>query len=154
MHSVQFTILNCTQCKLTINLLALSQSDCRNFYSHDNNINFVLNLCCVSLFFLGSFVMFFQYIAKDVGADPVMFGYLQAAMAIMLLLGSPIFGRFGDVFGSRAALVLAFAATTLNNLLLGMARTVNMLFVSRIPALFMHNRQGTVCLIIFSEIHC
>ena len=90
------------------------------------------------------FVVFFQYISKDVGADPVMFGYLQAAMAIMLLLGSPIFGRFGDVFGSRAALVLAFAATTLNNLLLGMARTVNMLFVSRIPALFMHNRQGTV----------
>ena len=53
---MQFTILNCTQCKLTINLLALSQSDCRNFYSHmiicytskasENLTKFCLCCCC------------------------------------------------------------------------------------------------------------
>ena len=48
----------------------------------------------------------FQYLSKKLGADPVVFGYLQTTFAVVQLCGGPIFGRFGDVFGSRAALVL------------------------------------------------
>lgn len=72
------------------------------------------------------------YLSKKLGADPVVFGYLQTTFAVVQLCGGPIFGRFGDIFGSRAALVLSFAAAALSYSILGIASTVSMLFLSRL----------------------
>ena len=85
----------------------------------------------------------FQYLSKKLGADPVVFGYLQTTFAVVQLCGGPIFGRFGDIFGSRAALVLAFAAAAMSYSILGLASTVSMLFLSRLPSVFMHAMQGS-----------
>ena len=71
-----------------------------------------------------------------------MFGYLQTTFALVQLCGGPIIGRFGDIFGSRAALVLSFAAAALTYSILGLASSVTMLFVSRLPSVFMHAMQG------------
>lgn len=71
-----------------------------------------------------------------------MFGYLQTTFALVQLCGGPIIGRFGDIFGSRAALVLSFAAAALSYSILGSASSVSMLFVSRFPSVFMHAMQG------------
>lgn len=83
------------------------------------------------------------YLSKKLGADPVVFGYLQTTFAVVQLCGGPIFGRFGDIFGSRAALVLSFAAAALSYSILGIASTVSMLFLSRLPSVFMHAMQGS-----------
>lgn len=83
------------------------------------------------------------YLSKKLGADPVVFGYLQTTFAVVQLCGGPIFGRFGDIFGSRAALVLSFAAAALSYSILGLASTVSMLFLSRLPSVFMHAMQGS-----------
>ena len=53
-----------------------------------------------------------------------------------------MYGRFGDQFGSRAALVMAFAAAATSYGLLGLAGSVWVLFLSRLPSMFMHAMQG------------
>lgn len=51
-------------------------------------------------------------------------------------LGFP--GRFGDLFGARAALSVACASTVLFFLLLAVADHPAMLFIHKLPTLFMH----------------
>ena len=83
-----------------------------------------------------------QYLTKALGVDTVVFGYLQTTFAIVQLCGGPVYGRFGDQFGSRAALVMAFAAAATSYGLLGLAGSVWVLFLSRLPSMFMHAMQG------------
>lgn len=85
---------------------------------------------------------FLQYLSKKLGADPIVFGYLQTTFAVVQLCGGPLFGRFGDLFGSRAALSLAFLAASVSYGILGMSTSVTMLFLSRLPSVFMHAMQG------------
>ena len=85
---------------------------------------------------------YLQYLSKKLGANPVVFGYLQTTFAVVQLCGGPLFGRFGDIFGSRAALLLAFGSAAAAYFLLGMASSVGMLFLSRLPSVFMHVMQG------------
>lgn len=99
-------------------------------------------LVACNFYQLNSVSVLFQYLSKKLGADPVVFGYLQTTFAVVQLCGGPIFGRFGDLFGSRAALVLSFAAAAVSYSILGLASTVSMLFLSRLPSVFMHAMQG------------
>ena len=83
-----------------------------------------------------------QYLSKQLGADPVVFGYLQTTFAIVQLAGGPLFGRFGDLFGSRMAMTLAFLAAAASYFLLYMSFSMTILFLSRLPSVFMHAMQG------------
>ncbi|KAK3588585.1 hypothetical protein CHS0354_001911 [Potamilus streckersoni] len=82
------------------------------------------------------------YLSKKLGVNPVMFGYLQTTFAVVQLAGGPLFGRFGDIFGGRAAMTLAFSASAITYLILSMSSTVPLLFLSRLPSVFMHAMQG------------
>ncbi|XP_074086913.1 solute carrier family 22 member 18 [Macrotis lagotis] len=82
------------------------------------------------------------YLAKNLGLDSVGFGYLQTIFGVLQLLGGPIFGRFADQWGARAALTLSFLAGSGLYLLLSLATNVPLLMASRIPALFMHVLPG------------
>uniref|UniRef100_A0A3B5MBG5 Organic cation transporter-like protein 2 n=1 Tax=Xiphophorus couchianus TaxID=32473 RepID=A0A3B5MBG5_9TELE len=78
------------------------------------------------------------YLAKKLGFDTLWFGYLQTTVGLIQLIGGPMFGRFGDLFGARAALSLACAATTVSFLLLAVANHPVLLFVHKLPTVFMH----------------
>ncbi|XP_015228833.1 PREDICTED: solute carrier family 22 member 18 [Cyprinodon variegatus] len=78
------------------------------------------------------------YLAKKLGFDTLWFGYLQTTVGVIQLIGGPMFGRFGDLFGARAALSLACAATTVFFGLLAAANHPFMLFVHKLPTVFMH----------------
>ncbi|XP_059831551.1 solute carrier family 22 member 18 isoform X2 [Hypanus sabinus] len=82
------------------------------------------------------------YLSKKLGMDAVMFGYLQTTFAIVQLLGGPLFGRFGDLFGGRAALSLAYLSSSLTSLIMGLSTNVLLLFLSRLPSIFMHGMQA------------
>ena len=69
-------------------------------------------------------------------------GYLETMFSFILMCGGPLYGRFGDVFGSRAALMLSCSATVLAYGILSLANSIPMLFLSRIPMGFMHTLQG------------
>lgn len=72
----------------------------------------------------------------------ITYGYLQTAFGALQLLGGPIYGRLGDIFGSRAVLVLAHSCGVLSYFLLSIATNTSMLFLARIPGLLLHGAQG------------
>ncbi|KAK5601673.1 hypothetical protein CRENBAI_022238 [Crenichthys baileyi] len=78
------------------------------------------------------------YLAKKLGFDTLWFGYLQTTVGVIQLIGGPVFGRFGDVFGARAALSLACASTSVFFVLLAIADHPFMLFIHKLPTIFMH----------------
>lgn len=83
------------------------------------------------------------FLSKKLGADPVVFGYLETVFAVSMLLGGPIFGRFGDLFGARAALMVAFLSSFLTYAVLAVADSIFMLFISRLCAFMMHAMHGS-----------
>ncbi|XP_078271300.1 solute carrier family 22 member 18 [Rhinoraja longicauda] len=115
-----------------------SQKDARTgFIILVTHINMVLYSTC---FWIQNGVM--PYLSKRLGMDTVMFGYLQTTFAIIQLLGGPLFGRFGDLFGGRAALSLAYLSSGLTYVLMGFSTSVSLLFLSRLPSVFMHGMQA------------
>ncbi|XP_032815847.1 solute carrier family 67 member A1 isoform X2 [Petromyzon marinus] len=82
------------------------------------------------------------YLSRKLDVDAVQFGTLQTFFAVVQLLGGSFFGRFGDVFGGRAALSVAYLSAAFAHLLLGLSSSVPLLFISRLPSMFMHGFQG------------
>lgn len=78
------------------------------------------------------------YLAKKLGFDTLWFGYLQTTVGVIQLLGGPMFGRFADLFGARVALSLACSSTIVFFLLLAIADHPVMLFIHKLPTVFMH----------------
>nr|XP_046251451.1 solute carrier family 22 member 18 isoform X1 [Scatophagus argus] len=78
------------------------------------------------------------YLAKKLGFDTLWFGYLQTMVGVIQLFGGPMFGRFADLFGARVALSLACASTVVFFLLLAVANHPAMLFIHKLPTVFMH----------------
>ncbi|XP_033842166.1 solute carrier family 22 member 18 [Periophthalmus magnuspinnatus] len=78
------------------------------------------------------------FLAKKLGFDTLWFGYLQTLVGVLQLIGNPLFGRFGDLFGAQAALSLSCGATIVFFLLLASAEHPAMLFIHKLPTLFMH----------------
>ena len=81
--------------------------------------------------------------ARKLGADPVSYGNLQTAFGIAQLVGGPIFGRIGDLFGAKVTLILAFASSALSYGLTGIASNLPLLFLAKIPCIFMHVMQSS-----------
>lgn len=86
--------------------------------------------------------------SKKLGADPTTFGQLQTAFAIAQLLGGPLYGRVGDLFGDRVALIIAFASAATSYFVMGISDSMPMLFLSRLFSVFMHVMQG------FGDVGC
>ncbi|XP_033010226.1 solute carrier family 22 member 18 [Lacerta agilis] len=82
------------------------------------------------------------YLATSLGMDAVEFGYLQTVFGVLQLLGGPIFGRFADQFGAKTALAISYMAGSLFFLLLSVSTSVPLLFLSRVPSIFMHGLPG------------
>ncbi|XP_027557781.1 solute carrier family 22 member 18 isoform X2 [Neopelma chrysocephalum] len=82
------------------------------------------------------------YLAKSLGLDSVGFGYLQTIFGVLQLVGGYIFGRFADQFGARAALILSSASGSVFFLLMSLSTSIPLLFLSRLPGVFMHGIPG------------
>lgn len=83
------------------------------------------------------------YLTKRLGVDPVLYGYLQTTFAVVQLCGGPFYGRFGDIFGGKAALLVAFIAASMAYSLLAVSTSIPLLFLSRVPSVGMHSMQGS-----------
>jgi DHA1 family tetracycline resistance protein-like MFS transporter len=71
------------------------------------------------------------YYAKTFNASQTVTGLLLASYSIMQLIGAPILGRLSDRFGRRPILLLCILGTTIGFLMMGLAATLWVLFVSR-----------------------
>uniref|UniRef100_A0A7N5P5F4 Solute carrier family 22 member 18 n=1 Tax=Ailuropoda melanoleuca TaxID=9646 RepID=A0A7N5P5F4_AILME len=98
---------------------------------------FALELTCLFMRF-----SIMPYLTRRLGLDSVAFSYLQTAFGVLQLLGGPVFGRFADQRGARAAFTLNFLASSAFYLLLAAACSpalpgVALLYALPLPAALM-----------------
>jgi len=72
------------------------------------------------------------YYAEAFGATAEVVGLLLGANALTQLVGAPILGRLSDRYGRRPLLLTSIAGTVVSFLMLGLARSLAILFASRI----------------------
>ena len=72
------------------------------------------------------------YYAQTFNASDTTIGLLLASYAAAQLIGAPLLGRASDRFGRRPILLISIFGTFLGFLLFGFARSLTMLFASRI----------------------
>ena len=72
------------------------------------------------------------FYAATFGATSSIIGLMLGANALAQLIGAPIFGRLSDRYGRRPLLLLGLVGTVAGFLMLGFARSLWMLFASRI----------------------
>ena len=70
--------------------------------------------------------------AASFGADPALIGVLGATYPMMQFLGAPILGRLSDRYGRKPILIISQIGTFAGFILLGLAHTLPLLFLSRI----------------------
>ncbi|XP_064193117.1 solute carrier family 22 member 18 isoform X2 [Anguilla rostrata] len=103
-------------------------------------ITYIIAMVDITCIFLQISVT--PYLAKRLGFDTIWFGYLQTMVGIIQLFGGPLYGRFGDLFGARAAFTLSSVASIVFYVLLGLANSMPMLFIQKLPTVFMHTLSG------------
>lgn len=72
------------------------------------------------------------YYAETFGASLTVVGLLGTANAVAQLIAAPVIGRFSDKYGRRPLLIFSIGGTVLSFLILGLAQTLPILFLSRI----------------------
>lgn len=125
----------------------LGESGCSGEIKRGQAILVAYLIATLELTFLFMQMGVMPYLAKSLGLDSVGFGYLQTTFGVLQLVGGPIFGRFADQFGTRAALILSCASGSVFFLLMSISTSIPLLFLSRLPAVFMHGLPGAQKLI-------
>ncbi|NXF56743.1 S22AI protein, partial [Ciccaba nigrolineata] len=120
----------------------LGESSCLGEVKKRQTILVAYLIVTLELTFLFMQMGVMPYLAKSLSLDSVGFGYLQTTFGVLQLVGGPIFGRFADQFGTRAALILSCASGSAFFLLMSISTSIPLLFLSRLPAVFMHGLPG------------
>ena len=71
-----------------------------------------------------------------------MFVQMQTGFALGQVISGIFFGRLGDLFGERIALIFAFASTALSYSCMAVATSAEILLASRFFSAFTHVMQG------------
>lgn len=71
------------------------------------------------------------FYAEAFDATPTLIGLLLGANAVTQMIGAPLIGRLSDRYGRRPMLIVSIAGTVVSFLILGLANSLLMLFVSR-----------------------
>src|SRR5438067_2150663 len=86
----------------------------------------------VNLIGFGIIIPLLPFYAQTFGASPLVIGFLFAIFSLCQLLAAPALGDLSDRYGRRPVLVFSLAGTVVSFVMLALAHSVTMLFLSRI----------------------
>ena len=86
--------------------------------------------------------LLFQFLTKKLNVSTVTYGYLETVSSVAMLISGPFFGRFGDRFGAKSAMILCFIGSFFFYFFLTIADDVLDLFLSRLGAFLIHAFHG------------
>lgn len=86
----------------------------------------------IDLLGFGIILPLLPYIAEKYQATPLQIGLLSASYSFFQLIASPILGRLSDRFGRKKILIISQIGSTIGYLILGLAHSLPLLFLSRI----------------------
>ena len=112
-----------------------------NYYTV--NISPVIHVCMFAC------TLLFQFLTKKLNVSTVTYGYLETVSSVAMLISGPFFGRFGDRFGAKSAMILCFIGSFFFYFFLTIADDVLDLFLSRLGAFLMHafhGKNNNICL--------
>ncbi|MDN4492728.1 MFS transporter [Ureibacillus aquaedulcis] len=102
----------------------------------NKNTKIVLAILLGNLFIaflgIGLIIPVLPTIMNELHISGTVVGYLTAAFALTSLVVSPIAGRFADKYGRKIMIILGLATFAVSELLFGLGKSVEVLFVSRI----------------------
>src|SRR5438067_4308571 len=88
----------------------------------------------IDLIGFGMVIPFLSFYAREYGASGTTVGAVVGIYSIMQFFFAPVWGRLSDRIGRRPVLLISLTASCLGYLLFGFARSLPMLFASRIIA--------------------
>ncbi len=80
----------------------------------------------------GLIILLPPYYAKEFGAKDIVIGFLSMIYLLGQIFASPLIGRMFDKFGRKITLLLSVGGTFLSLLLLGFAKSLTWIFISRL----------------------
>lgn len=89
----------------------------------------------------------YPYLTKSLGVNPQVYGYTISFHAVMNLIGGPFCGWASDIYGGRLTLNIAFVALMVSYFILGVSKTIAMLFIAKIPRIAAHPLQSMYIII-------
>lgn len=98
----------------------------------DRRLLIIFSVVLVDMLSFSLVLPLLPYYAKTFGANPIVTGMLFASYPLMQVIAAPILGRLSDRWGRKPVLLLSIAGTVTALVLLGLARSLWVLFVSRL----------------------
>eukprot|EP00041_Stephanoeca_diplocostata_P015552 m.297199 g.297199 ORF g.297199 m.297199 type:complete len:465 (+) comp20077_c0_seq3:52-1446(+) len=78
------------------------------------------------------------FLVKELGADNAGYGHLQSFFSAIQTVGAPVVGVLLSKYGTKAAFVVMFLASAMSYGILSQATSMEMLYLSKVPALLQH----------------
>lgn len=75
---------------------------------------------------------FLPYYAEELGANPLIIGLIFASFSICQFFSAPVIGKLSDKYGRKPLLIISQLSTLAGFLILGLANTIFLIFLSRI----------------------
>ncbi len=88
----------------------------------------------IDLIGFGMVIPFLSFYAREYGASGVVVGAVVGIYSIMQFFFAPVWGRLSDRIGRRPVILISLTASCIGYLLFGFARSLPVLFASRIIA--------------------
>lgn len=98
----------------------------------DKRIWIIFLIVFVNLLGFGIILPLLPYYVESFGAGAITIGLLTAAYSLFQIISAPILGELSDRFGRRPVLVISIFGTAVSFGLLGIAKSIPVLFISRI----------------------
>src|SRR5689334_17582995 len=88
----------------------------------------------IDLIGFGMVIPFLSFYAREYGATGLQVGAVVGIYSIMQFFFAPVWGRLSDRIGRRPVLLISLAASLTGYLMFAFARSLTILFVSRVIA--------------------
>merc|ERR1719277_2652878 len=89
-------------------------------------------ICAVSL----------PFVNQAAQGNVTTYGWLRSAQSLVSVGGTIAFGRFADVYGTRAAMLVAHSAAFAYSAIIAVASSQEVLFITILPCVVMHGFQA------------
>eukprot|EP00455_Lapot_gusevi_P057369 TRINITY_DN9757_c0_g1_i3.p1 TRINITY_DN9757_c0_g1~~TRINITY_DN9757_c0_g1_i3.p1 ORF type:complete len:460 (-),score=51.22 TRINITY_DN9757_c0_g1_i3:66-1373(-) len=84
------------------------------------------------------------FLIKSMGENvAVEYGYLQSTFSLAQLIGVMVSGPLIDMYGSKFMLLLSFGSSLVTYTMMGTAKTLPMLYLSKVPTFLQHGILGS-----------
>lgn len=98
----------------------------------DKRIWIIFLIMFTNLLGVGIIFPYLPYFAEHMGASPLIIGLLAITYPLCSIVSSPILGKISDTYGRRPVLLISLLGTIIGFVLLGVAKTLPLLFFARI----------------------